>query len=195
MTEDKSENYKERRREQKVDGERLDRRPGHGAGTYNDEIIDRDATESEADGPRTTFHERDGDGDGILKSDGTRVSYEQLWYTHMDIDPQTTEDDIYNEKQRMERRRGLVRVFTSALECTSVQTERALTWVDTDMTNSGSINEESLVAAAISIACRLDDRWVGREDTYRELLSKLNIDHASVEQARQYCKENNEIPT
>lgn len=181
--------YDHRKRRNADDKKEFWRDKGTGSGDYTDEVIDRDAVddghESKA---KTTFYERDVDDKGILRSDGSRVTYRQLWFRHIGHDPHSTPTEEYDEMDRRSRRKHLIGVFD--LELTSLQRERVENWIlEIDLTDGGRRSEPSVVAAAVSLACGADFRWIQQEDEFRDLMNEFDISKTELQHARQYLRE------
>lgn len=145
----------ERERRRREDRTRLAREPGNGGGDWIDDVIDNEATEpvGATDDARTTFRGRETNSEGILRSDGTRITYERLWSIQHDNNSSTTEPAKYKNDEKNARRSDLIRIVATQLGITDHQRRRAQHLFElTDMSEIGRLSEEEIALASIHVA-------------------------------------------
>lgn len=182
--------YEERRREMKLDGERVDRRPGNGSGQYSDDAFDDENPEDlyQASKAKTTFNSRE--GGEILRSDGSRISFGRLFRMHHDVHRMTNDGARFAMRKDSQHMSDLCDIVASQLELTEVQRDRLHQYVEeAPMSQGGPLSTEELVLAASTIAANKDDRWLRREDEYIQLQSDFDIENEQVKKGRQFLRE------
>ena len=181
MSEDYFDEWKQRQQNKEVQGWELDRSPGNGSGEWQDGHIDEMAEEDPTAVNSTTFHAEDAPKE-------QRQKYERLWLYNSGC-----LGNVRNEgaMRRVEKYRWhLFKVLSQRLNLTPQQKLRVTEWIDDfDFGRSGTVTEEAVIFAMVSLSGRVDDRWIDHEDIFRELQSDLDISLSELQKAREQCRE------
>lgn len=151
------------------DRNNLDYSAGSGALDTQECLIDND-TLIEADGRsdmETSFNPSDADN-GLLMSDGKRRTWNYLY--------KQNENHYGDDKGTDANIRRDAATFCGHADLTEYQQQRVLFHVDRlDINDFGQTSTEAVILALIAYVANLDDRWIQREQEFRELQNSLEI--------------------
>ena len=192
----------------------LDHSAGSGAlGTEECLIDDNSLIEADGRSEMETSFDQNYSGQGILMSDGERRPW---WYLYKqnenhygddtsvspdndtDLTPEQKkwfvaykeieDDDNDPEKQANIRRDAAT--FCGHADLTDHQQQRVLYHVDhLEINEFGQCSTEAVILALIAYVANLDDRWIQRENEFRELLESLEISSDKVKRVTRKVQE------
>lgn len=173
--------YERRRREKLLDGYELDRSPSNGSDDRFDKERDhRYVSDSNRIGsPSETFF-RSGE-----VCDEKKERYERQYMIDQGLDSRLFTGYDGERRRGKKRRWQLLRTIGTQLDLTDFQLERAEQWLnDFDFSRSGTVTEEAIVLAVISLSARCDDRLVDHEGDYIDIRKNLSVSLCELQTAR-----------
>lgn len=202
-----TEEERQRRRRREDAGRELDRSPMNGAGGYVDDVGDHEDPDADQqvggsfDDARTTFYGYDSSCDDILRSDGSRVSYGDLWAHHHNKNSCSNSSSEWNQNNRTNRQRQFIQTVASKLELTDPQEDHAIRLFEAiDMEETGSLTEEHFGLAAIHVALEIEEErmlmWSSDplHEEFEEIMGTLDLldgggTSSEFKKARRYAHE------